>query len=67
MFRDCSQLKSLNLSNFDTSKVKNMNYMFCNCSKLKYINLKNFKENNSPTITDIFYNVPDNSSMFRWK
>ena len=34
MFHYCSGLTTLDLSNFDTSKVTNMSYMFYNCSKL---------------------------------
>ena len=42
MFRDCSSLKSLNLSNFNTSQVTNMHKMFSSCSSLKSLNLSNF-------------------------
>ena len=31
MFAGCSQLTSLNVSNFDTSNVTNMDFMFCEC------------------------------------
>lgn len=37
MFGSCSNLISLNVSNFDTSKVYNMSYMFYNCSNLTSI------------------------------
>lgn len=33
MFEECSKYTSFDLSNFDTSKVTNMSYMFYNCSK----------------------------------
>ena len=35
MFFSCSSLTSLDLSNFDTSNVTNMQEMFSGCSKLK--------------------------------
>ena len=38
MFNECYELESLDLSNFNTSKVKNMKRMFYNCNKLKYLN-----------------------------
>ena len=60
MFFICELLSSLNLSNFDTSKVTDMIGMFYGCSSLKYINLQNFIENNSLFIMDIFYGIPDN-------
>ena len=31
MFVGCESLTSLDVSNFDTSKVTNMSYMFCDC------------------------------------
>ena len=32
MFYECSSLKSINLSSFNSSKVKNMDFMFSGCS-----------------------------------
>ena len=37
MFYNCSSLKSIDLSSFNTSNVKDMNYMFNGCSSLKSI------------------------------
>ena len=37
MFQECNELISLDLSNFDTSKVTDMSYMFTKCHKLKKI------------------------------
>jgi surface protein len=39
MFNECKALTSLDLSSFNTSKVKNMSYMFINCNSLKEITL----------------------------
>ena len=39
MFSYCSNLKYIDLSFLDLSKVKNMNYMFANCSLLKNIQM----------------------------
>ena len=48
MFCGCSSLKELNLNNFNTNNVTNMNYMFKGCLdelKLKIKSqFKNFKE-----------------------
>ena len=38
MFSNCSLLKELNLSNFNTNKVTNMSYMFYNCISLTELN-----------------------------
>ena len=46
MFSGCSSLKELNLSNFNTNNVTNMNSMFSGCSSLKELNLSNFNTNN---------------------
>ena len=35
MFYECTSLKELNLSNFNTSEVNDMYYMFSKCSSLK--------------------------------
>ena len=45
MFGDCKLLTNINLSNFNTNNVTNMNSMFYGCSSLKDINLSNFNTN----------------------
>ena len=42
MFYGCSTLKTLDLSNFNTSNVTNMNSMFEKCSQLQELDLSNF-------------------------
>ena len=42
MFSKCSSLKNIDLSNFNTQKVTDMNNMFYNYSSLENINLSNF-------------------------
>lgn len=56
MFRDCSNLTQIDLSNFDTSQVTDMCFMFHNCERLKEIDLNNFNTSN----------VTDMSSMFEY-
>ena len=50
MFFQCSSLKELNLSNFNTYNVTDMSYMFYYCSSLKELNLSNF---NTINVTDM--------------
>ena len=38
-----------------------MRYLFIGCTKLQYINLKNFVETNSPSISDMFSEIPENA------
>ena len=40
-FSNCHSLTSINLNNFDTTKVTHYDYMFLNCYSLKSINIAN--------------------------
>jgi len=64
MFSDCSSLISLNLFNFNTSNVTDINDMFRGCVNLEYINLNNFEEKKLSHIqskyNDMFTNIPEN-------
>jgi surface protein len=44
MFEGCSSLPAIDLKNFDTKNVKNMNKMFYRCPKLEIIDISNFDE-----------------------
>ena len=44
IFRSCLSLTSLDLSNFITSNVEDMSYIFADYHNLEYINLNNFNE-----------------------
>ena len=54
MFYNCSKLKTLNLSSFDTSKVTNMNSMFEGCSNLENLNIYTFSYQNITSGTSMF-------------
>ena len=54
MFMDCSNLASLDLSNFDTSKVTDMGFMLDNCSNLASLDLSNFNTSNVTNMTSMF-------------
>lgn len=43
VFYDCTSLKTLNLSSFDTSKIVNLKEMFAGCSSLSSLDLSNFE------------------------
>ena len=45
MFYECEALENLDLSNFNTSNVKDMSLMFNECNALNYLNLLNFTIN----------------------
>ena len=50
MFSECSSLKILNLSNFNTNNVTLIKSMFSKCTSLKELNLENFK---TDKVTDL--------------
>ena len=61
MFYGCSSLVSLNLSNFDFSKVIGVDYMFKDCFILEYINIIKISETNELTsYQNMFSNTPEN-------
>ena len=82
MFRSCQALTSLDLSNFDTSKVINMESMFSDCYALTSLDLSNFNTSNVTNMESMFRycytltsldlsnfntsNVANMSSMFRY-
>jgi len=59
MFLSCKALEELNLSNFNTDKVTEMNAMFSGCSSLKEINLSNFNTINVTNMIWMFEGCSD--------
>ena len=57
MFSGMTNLRSLNLSNFDTSNVKDMGGMFHNMKTITELNLSNFNTNNVLGMEAMFYNM----------
>ena len=55
MFSDCSSLKSIDLSSFNTNNVNNMNSMFSGCSSLQSINLYSFNTTNVNNMGLMFF------------
>ena len=54
MFCECSSLKSIDLSSFNTSNVKNMCMMFRYCSSLISIDLSSFNTSNVKNMSYMF-------------
>ena len=42
MFGQCTPLKEIDLSNFNTQNVEKMGFMFSECEELIIVNLSNF-------------------------
>ena len=57
MFYNMSSLTTLDLSNFDTSKVTNMERMFNNMTNLTTLNLSNFDTSQVTNMSNMFYNM----------
>ena len=62
-FNGCSNLTEIDLSNCDTSKIKNMAYMFYGCSSLYSINLSNIDTSNTMSMNFMFYGCISLSSL----
>ena len=54
MFKGCSALTSLGLTNFNTAKVTEMGNMFNGCSALKSLDLTNFNTANVTNMSNMF-------------
>ena len=56
MFRDCSAITSLDLSNFNTSNVTDMQWMFGHCKSLGQLDLSIFDTSKVTNMAYMFYN-----------
>ena len=54
MFNGCSALKSLDLTNFNTANVTDMNHMFYDCSALESLVITNFNTENVMNMSFMF-------------
>ena len=55
MFRDCFNLKSIDISHFNTSKIQNMNGMFFQCNSLEFLELGNLNTSSVTDMSQMFY------------
>ena len=63
MFKDCINLESLNLKEFNTIYARDFSYMFDNCVSLSSIDLSNFKTERAYDISYMFSNCISLSSI----
>ena len=64
VFDYCSNLESIDMSNFDTSKVtESIDSMFRGCYKLKSLNLEHFKTLNVKNFDNMFYGCSSLESL----
>ena len=55
MFRNCIDIIEVDLSNFNSSEIININSMFCYCSSLTSVNLNNFDTSKVTDMGFMFY------------
>jgi surface protein len=55
LFYECSSLKNLDISNFNTINVTDMSNMFYECSSLEKLYLPSFDVNAKPIMNKMFY------------
>ena len=55
MFNSCSNLTTLDVSNFNTINVTDMNYMFSTCSSLTTLDVSNFNTSKVTNMFSMFY------------
>ena len=55
MFADCKASTALDVSNFNTQNVTNMNRIFYNCQALTSLDLSNFNTQNVTDMSSMFY------------
>lgn len=58
MFRDCSSLTYIDVSQWDVSNVNNAQYVFFSCILLKYLNCSNWDTSNFEIMYRTFRNCP---------
>ena len=63
MFRKCSNITEINLSNFNTSQVTSTNNMFTYCSSLTSLNLSNFDTSQVRNMNCMFYSCSSLTSL----
>ena len=63
MFMECSQLTSLDLSNFNTTKAESYGHMFYGCSQLSLLNISNFDTLNAAHMNHMFYGCAQLTSL----
>ena len=63
MFRGCSDIIEMDLSNFDTSRVFIMNTMFGDCTQLSSLDVSNFKTSNVIDMGGMFWGCSKLSSL----
>ena len=57
MFENCTSIKTLDLSSFNTENIVNMSRMFYSCTSLNSLDLSSFNVSNCLFHENMFYNI----------
>ena len=63
MFADLTELINIDLSEFNSNYITNMNCMFCNCTSLTYVNFGKFNASLVENMEKMFYNCEKLTSV----
>ena len=63
MFRGCSNITEINLSNFTTSKIKSMNRMLTSCASLTLLDLSNIDTSQVENMENMFHGCSSLTSL----
>jgi surface protein len=64
MFNLCTNLTSLNISNFDISNVKSIDRMFANCYNLTTLDISSFNTANVTSMPYVFFKCSSLKTIF---
>ena len=64
MFRDCNNLTTLNVANFNTKNVTDMSGMFYDCNNLTTLNVSNFDTKNVTNMTQMFHGCNNLTTIY---
>ena len=64
MFKNCFSLKVLNISNFNTINVNNMEYIFDMCYNLNILDIRNFNSKSLIENSSLLKNISENGIIY---
>lgn len=64
MFKDCKSLQTLNLTHFDTRKIKDMSGMLAGCESMTNLNLSSFKTESLKQSANMFNGLNTTSKIY---
>jgi surface protein len=66
MFKNCSNLQTLTISQFTTEQITDMSELFYGCSKMKDLYINRFDMSNVTTLTDMCTGLASSPTISQW-